>query len=403
MPNKTVFYLAITALGCIGLWGLWLIDDTSKPVLTHNRSLVQSNAVRTSPSRPETEIKPSPATNTQPSAEFLHISELINQGRSRAAAIQINDHYSLFSSEDLRLLKRLFLNKYSNEKRLKSAQSMLKHASQALNDIDIWSALADVSVNLKDWSSALDAQLHVSELAYQPGHLELVLNQLVESASHIRASMEARGNEIGIRELYQQLYDAHSSHPRFQLELAQAHLRLDNVEAAKRLLEQLQYDPELGQLAAQKLSNLDTASATPTLKPKPEREPASDIVVPLTRIGNSFVVDTSINGRSTPLLLDTGASITSLSSSLIARLNLEPAGRSIRLSTANGITQAQLYRAKKLRLGRLYLDDLVVAEIDLGRNARFQGLLGTDLLNRINNEYSYLIDNRQNALIFRRR
>ena len=46
--------------------------------------------------------------------------------------------------------------------------------------------------------------------------------------------------------------------------------------------------------------------------------------------------------------------------------------------------------------------DLVVAEINLGNSQRFQGLLGTDLLNKVGADYSYLIDNENNALIFRR-
>jgi len=45
----------------------------------------------------------------------------------------------------------------------------------------------------------------------------------------------------------------------------------------------------------------------------------------------------------------------------------------------------------------------VVAEIDLGRDGEFEGLLGTDLLNRVNKDYAYLIDNQKNELIFRRR
>ena len=75
----------------------------------------------------------------------------------------------------------------------------------------------------------------------------------------------------------------------------------------------------------------------------------------------------------------------------------------MRLSTANGITESQLYLVKKLKLGRFTVNNLVVAEIDLNQNGRFQGLLGTDLLNKVGPNYSYLIDNENSRLIFRRK
>jgi len=115
------------------------------------------------------------------------------------------------------------------------------------------------------------------------------------------------------------------------------------------------------------------------------------------------VVDAQIERRQTRLLLDTGASITALSRDLVSQLNLQPLNRQIRLNTANGSTTANLYRVRRLRLGNLELRDLVIADIDLGGASRFQGLLGTDALNQLRQDYDYVIDNRQKALIFRRR
>jgi clan AA aspartic protease (TIGR02281 family) len=129
----------------------------------------------------------------------------------------------------------------------------------------------------------------------------------------------------------------------------------------------------------------------------------TDMVVPLRRVGNSLVVPGSINGRSVSLLLDTGASITALSQDMISRLNLQATGDSVQLSTANGVTKARLYRISKMRLGRVFVRDAVVAEIDLRASGSFQGLLGTDILNNADPRYSYLIDNSKNALIFRRK
>lgn len=123
--------------------------------------------------------------------------------------------------------------------------------------------------------------------------------------------------------------------------------------------------------------------------------------MPLITAGSSFLIDVTIEQQSSRLLLDTGASITALSTELIKQLNLSPTGQSIQLSTANGVTNARLYRVKNLRLGQLILKNMIVAEIHMGRRSRFQGLLGTDALNQFNPRYSYIIDNQKSALIFR--
>ena len=103
------------------------------------------------------------------------------------------------------------------------------------------------------------------------------------------------------------------------------------------------------------------------------------------------------------LLLDTGASITALSAEAIQDLGLRPNGTIITLNTANGRTQSRLFRTDRLRLGRLQLNDMVVAEIDLSGSRGIAGLLGTDVLNQLNEQFSYPIDDENNALIFRRR
>ena len=153
--------------------------------------------------------------------------------------------------------------------------------------------------------------------------------------------------------------------------------------------------------------NSSLASQEKTLAPiEPVRQSdsrASDIRIPLLRAGNSLLVDVAINSSSIRLLLDTGASITSLSSDTIRHLRLTPTGRSISLSTANGLTQSQLYSADRLNLGPLRLNNLLVAEVDFGRAGQVQGLLGTDVLKHVSREYSYLIDDQKNALIFRKK
>lgn len=419
MREKLIFYTAITSLVAAGVWGIWLISFGPQTLVAGlNETNTQTEQI-SDVVKPTRANKKRPTTASDKSTLTLNrIKQLIDNGQPSAAAKVVNQQYSLLSSDNLAQIKSLFLKQlrvHVQAKEYQQAQTLLLNASAAINDLEIWTSLAAISTKLNDWPTAVTAQLKSASLEIDPQRLEETLLSLVASASQLRAEYERVNDELSIASLYKRLSAAHPGYARFELELAQSHLRLGNPELALPLLEQLQYDSELGPLANQKLAALrhdkqqrqdeqqaiEQEQLSAALQSQGNR--GSDVLVPLTRIGNSFLVTTSVNGRSLSLLLDTGASITALSTDLIRRLNLEPTGRSIQLNTANGITSARLFKVQRVRLGRLSIKDLIVAEIDLKQSAGFQGLLGTDLLNRINANYSYLIDNQQNALIFRRR
>jgi clan AA aspartic protease (TIGR02281 family) len=324
------------------------------------------------------------------------------------AAQYIESIYSQISSQDLNEFKRLFYQQasiYQKSDDVERQKQLSMVAGDLFDDMLFWDNAVYLAISQKDWSNALVSLRRSTSLENQPDVLQKKLFELVKVASHLRAHYETLGDQLGIKALYQELYDEHPSYPRFQLELAQSHLRLGNKNLAQPLLKQLQYDPELGAIAKQKLTSIEERDSTAVIARASDdldRKP-TDMVVPLRRVGNSLVVAGSVNGRSVSLLLDTGASITALSQDLISRLDLQATGNSVQLSTANGVTRSRLYRISKMRLGRVFIQDAVVAEIDLRASGSFQGLLGTDILNNADPRYSYVIDNSKNALIFRRK
>ncbi len=337
-------------------------------------------------------------TNDVPAINAIsQVKKWLENHQYQAASRYVDEHHSELTSLELEQIKHLFLDG-------EPSLTKLSAASNVFDELDVWEALASAAIQQRDWSIGFKAMMRASELENSSAQLEDKLAVLVQITSQLRADMERRGDELGIKDLYQQAYDLHPSYPRFQLELAYAHLRTGDEDSAKQLLTALLYEPELGEIASQALERINNQEPqTPEKPPVASNLQRDDIVVPLQRSGNSFFVNTSVNNRSTRLLLDTGASITALSSNLISRLNLKPTGQVIQLSTANGQRNANLYRTDKLRLGRLQLSGLIIAEIELGNGEYFDGLLGTDALNQVNSDYTYLIDNEENALIFRRR
>ncbi len=331
------------------------------------------------------------------------VTDLLDEEQYLLAVDQVDSQYRQLSSNQFEQFQELFINTASRLKRTgqtDQAITLLTAFNDSFNDLDGWVLLSDIYITRQNHSLAIDTLLKATALEFRPEELSRLMTNLTSAASHVKYSFETQKNELAINELYRKLFESHPDNARFQLELAMSYLRLEDTVTSRELLESLQYDAELGEIARTSLALLNKQQEPPPAAPEPEKRNRNEIVVPLLRSGNSFFVDATINNRPLRLLLDTGASITSLSQSTIDRLGLEPSGRGIQLSTANGTRRSELFQTERIRLGRLSVNNLLVASIDLGNNSRIDGLLGTDLLNQIDSRYSYVIDNQRNALIF---
>jgi len=415
MTQRVSTTLILSSLVLAGGWGVWKITDNAQTDVP-NREESSQNIARAQ-AKSESNItktiqKATKADNPHRSItqDFSNIEQLLSNGQFETAVEHANLLYTSLDSHQAQGLKNIFLTyaeQLGNKNQTRKALALLSIFSLSFEDINAWTLIGQFASSLKDWPTAVNAYTRASLLEHQPDLVDYRLRELLKVANLHRNELQKRGDSLSVRDLFQKLYEAHPTYPRFQLSLAQAQIALNDINAAKQLLEPLQYDPDLGSLTKQILTQLEndaqqSAAERLAKQPKDDFLP-SDIVVPLTKIGNSFVAQVSFANRPVRMLLDTGASITSMSASAIRRLGFEPIGRSIQISTANGLTSAPLYRASRVRIGRFNIERLVVAEIDLGREDQFQGLLGTDLLNRVNQNYGYLIDNQQSALIFRRR
>jgi hypothetical protein len=419
MTNKFVFYSLFFILLFVGSWGVARtglfpslrlekirIDKQDKQNIEDARA---ARSVHAEPQRATTTSrmnKPVKATS-----DFIEINSLIVNGHSPAAANMISRRYSYLSRIDLEQLKQNFLDSAIG-KNEKSKKRILLAASRVFDELDVWKALAEISVLSADWHLAFDAQLRASALENDSIRLDALLRRLLRSSHYLRSELEKNNDQIGIKTMYQRLVDLHPNFSLFQLELAKAQYQLGNHQVANELYTSLKFDTEVGDTARLHLHKANTRqdSQIPvtgdqnleTIERRLEETPSQkDIVIPLIARGGSFIVGVSVERHSSHLLLDTGASITALSTEVIKKLNLAPTGRSIRLSTANGVTHSKLYRVHNLSLGPLILKNLVIAEVDIDLRGGFDGLLGTDALNRFKPDYSYIIDNQKKALIFR--
>jgi len=397
--------MLISCLIAIGAWGA--LHISGHKLGTQEKSFTEQASQSSWPAAKENQDNRRITVESQdePSDEILaKLENLLLDGLYENAANLLNDNYSLLTQQQLdeardsyKKLARKISKKENPEKK-----RLWQSAVEVFNDLDAWSNLAKVLVELEEWNQALDALMTASQLENDSQSLINKLNGLTRVSAHIRAQLENQNDDIAIKALYQRLYDAHPSFPRFQLDLAQANIKLGQHSSGRSLLEPLQYDPDLGEVAKQVLVNLEQRLASLRAE-APSRSTINnaDILVPLQRLGTSLIADVKIRHRNVRLLLDTGASITALDNGVIKTLRLRPTGQSINLNTANGVTRAQLYKAENIQLGQFNLKGHTIAGIELGSNNQFSGLLGTDVLNSLSRDYSFIIDNSRNALVFK--
>jgi aspartyl protease family protein len=102
-----------------------------------------------------------------------------------------------------------------------------------------------------------------------------------------------------------------------------------------------------------------------------------------------------INGSPVRMLVDTGATIVSVSASTARRLGLSPTGgRKLRIQTANGQSTASPTILRSLSLDGLYMDD--VEALILAPEAGEVNLLGESFLKRL-----VSVEQRNGALVLR--
>lgn len=74
-----------------------------------------------------------------------------------------------------------------------------------------------------------------------------------------------------------------------------------------------------------------------------------------------FWIDAQVNGRPVRMLIDSGASTTTLAASAAAAANIRPSGAfPVAVSTANGVVEMRRARAERVKLGSVELDDVPV-------------------------------------------
>ena len=123
--------------------------------------------------------------------------------------------------------------------------------------------------------------------------------------------------------------------------------------------------------------------------------PSMDSVTLLADHRGHFVTEGAINGRSVRMLVDTGASLTTLSRAEADRIGVRYRGAArSRVSTANGIAEGWRISLSSVRIGKVTLRNVDAMVLDTNLDV---ALLGMSFLN------SFDLERQGGKLVLRRR
>jgi clan AA aspartic protease (TIGR02281 family) len=115
--------------------------------------------------------------------------------------------------------------------------------------------------------------------------------------------------------------------------------------------------------------------------------------IPLTKRGEHFILDVLVNGQSLSLMIDTGATYSSLNQNLLSNLNYEIIKKDLLLYTFNGTIKENLIAVNKLQVDDITLNNFNFVTSKLN-NPNDDGVIGMNFFKK----FDFKIDQEENLL-----
>ncbi|MDP0562652.1 MAG: retropepsin-like aspartic protease [Candidatus Endonucleobacter sp. (ex Gigantidas childressi)] len=261
-------------------------------------------------------------------------------------------------------------------------------------DIELLKIQIAVLESNQNITQAIEICLYASPLSVRESDLEYFNQSSHRLAKILFDQQQQSGTIENSLLLFQNLASLESEYAFYRHAMSEIYFAIGDKESAARELESLQFDHEYGRKASETLAELFPTKPEPQNKKNPK-------AIPLTAYGQHFIVTVKIGGKvgaTAALLIDTGASLTTMPSQLLQELTEKKQASRIghvEMKTANGIRLSQLYKLKSFHIGGHLLQNLEVASLDFESGGETNGLLGMNVLSK----FIFQIDQDRKALI----
>ena len=246
-------------------------------------------------------------------------------------------------------------------------------------DVEARLLLAKIDLIEKDYLSAISTLYEAKGYAYRAETIDQVRKQIRSVVDNQTKLLQQDNNSIAILELYQHLTQLEPDYAPYFLRLAAAQFVLNDTNGARRSLNLIVQDADVGSQAQALLDKVMLSEPQETEKAISVKA----VDIPLLRMGDHFLVDALLNdSQQVRLLIDTGASMTILTPDFLKRSNISylDTGKKMLFNTANGQVSVPMYKIESLSLGEWQVNQMEIGVIPLDNETAFNGLLGMNFL-----------------------
>jgi len=250
------------------------------------------------------------------------------------------------------------------------------------DDIDVLLSLAKFNRSTGFLAEAA-AILHlVKSYAYTNRDKITVEATIDDFISQVHTDLVSADDLFGLANIYQQMHRLNLLTPMHRLRQAQLSIQTGSMASAREILADLIQEPSISAEAEQIMLNHQQELSLGKGNKMAMKNGYSDQIV-LARRGNQYLADLEIQDTKVALLIDTGASMTTLSQQAFQTLSnnhtFNLLGQRI-FNTANGIAKGNIYQVDSLTLGRFTMAGIQIAVLDFSMPDGVDGLLGMNIL-----------------------
>ncbi len=250
------------------------------------------------------------------------------------------------------------------------------------DDIDVLLSLAKFNRSTGFLAEAA-AILHlVKSYAYTNRDKITVEATIDDFISQVHTDLVSADDLFGLANIYQQMHRLNLLRPMHRLRQAQLSIQTGSMASAREILGDLIQEPSVSAEAEQIMLNHQQELSLGKGNKMAMKNGYSDQIA-LARRGNQYLADLEIQDTKVALLIDTGASMTTLSQQAFQALSnnhtFDLLGQRI-FNTANGIAKGNIYQVDSLTLGRFTLAGIQIAVLDFSMPDGVDGLLGMNIL-----------------------
>ncbi len=366
-------------------------DPTNPTILPHtsiaaSQSTSQENTENTlrQPNKAKQDIKPA--------SVFDITLEHLRRGEFDEVMAKYPDIQSKLSKSDAIKHKKIIIGHVQSLS--KSGQSTTAHALLTLylkheyRDVLALLLMAKLYQDAGNEMEAIEVLFQAKSYTHTPELIKQTVKAIRSAVKNYDTQLLIRKDYIALLDLYKRLTELEPEHALHFIGLAETYLSLGNVFDARKALDLTLHDSSVLDKRNDIISRIE-------INRKPNRHYAAE--VSLQAFGNQFLVDVLLNNsQNAVLLLDTGASLSIISTELLAVLDI-PYQRTIKtawFSTAGGRIKAPIIKLNSIAMGEVVVENIEVGVIGEFDNKQFDGLLGMNFLRH----FDFIIDQNKHKL-----